>query len=72
MDKFKNILLFGAVGLAILVGCKGTSPKEETRQEPAEAETMVEESFEEGDTGTLTSAPEASTESGEDPQNDSQ
>ena len=73
MNKFKNILLGGTIGLVTLVGCqKAPPPAERTSQEPTEKEAVVEESFEEGDTGALVTEPEASTESEEEPLGDSQ
>ena len=73
MIKLTKILLGGTIGLVTLVGCQqAPPPSEEVSQEPTEKEAVVEESFEEGDTGTLTSEPEASTESEEEPLDDSQ
>ena len=49
MSKSISRLLFSAVALAVLAGCQQSPPQEETTEEPAES--MVEESFESGDTG---------------------
>ena len=70
MEKFTHQLCLGGLVLAALIGCQGSTPEdEEATREPAEA--MVEEAFEGGNTGDLDSAPEASTESEGQKQDDS-
>ena len=69
MSKSISRLLFSAVALAVLAGCQQSPPQEETTEEPAES--MVEESFESGDTGELKSTADESTDSAEAAEGDS-
>jgi hypothetical protein len=71
MSRLIPRLLFGALGLMVLVGCPGAPPQEETEKEPNEDRVVVEESFEGGDSGALTLGSEELTESEEEPQDDS-
>jgi outer membrane biogenesis lipoprotein LolB len=69
MSKSRSRLLFSAVAVAVLAGCQQSPPAEEATEEPAES--MVEESFESGDTGELKSTTDEPADSAEAAEDDS-
>lgn len=69
MGKSISRMLFSAVALAVLVGCQQPPPQEETSEESADS--MVEESFESGDTGELKSTADESSDSADAAEDDS-
>ena len=75
MSKWIRGMLVGSIGLVLLFGCQGKAPEQEPSPETPEtppSEAVVEEAFETGDTGELSSVAVDEAEAEEEPQGDEQ
>lgn len=72
MTKWIHRLLLGSVGLVLTIGCQDKTPRESVPQEPPTDAAVIEETFDDGDTGELSSVSVEPTEAEEEPQGDSQ
>ncbi len=71
MKSWNATPLLGALGFCLMVGCQGEADtKESSPPPPATEEAVVEETFDSGDTGELSSVSVEETE--DEPQGDSQ